>query len=107
MQNNLIFPRDKATQSEEPNATGFSIQVNSDTSWLLLDPVAAYAAGTVILPAEPMDKDQVTISTTQTITSLTISSTVVTVPRPVGALNAHTAITMKYDAVSKNWYVTG
>ena len=107
MQNNLTFPRDKATQTEEPNATGFTIQVNSATSWLLLLPTAAFATGTVTMPAEPMDKDEITISTTQTITSLTINSTVVTIPRPAAALNAHTAITMKYDAVSKNWYVVG
>ena len=107
MQDNLTFPRDKATQTEEPNASGFTIQVNSTTSWLLLKPTAAFGAGTITLPAEPIDKDQITISTTETITSLTINSTVVTIPRPAAALNAHTAITMKYDAVSKNWYVAG
>lgn len=106
MQDNLVFPRDKATQIEEPNANGFSIQVNSDTSWLLLKPVALYATGTITLPAEPMDKDQVVISTTQTIGVLTINSTVVTVPRPAGVLEAHHGTTMKYDAVSKNWFVT-
>lgn len=105
MQKNLSFPRDKATQREEPAAT-FSIAVKADTSWLLIRPAGAVLTGTVILPSEPKDQDEVTISTTQNITVLTISSNVVTVPRPAGPLDAHHAITMKYDAVVKNWFVT-
>ena len=107
MQNNLTFPKEKATQTETPNVEGFTIQVNPGTSWLLLMPTALFAAGTVTLPAEPVDKDEITISTTQTIGVLTINSTVVTIPRPASVLTAHNAITMKYDAVSKNWYVAG
>ena len=107
MQNNLTFPTDGATQTETPDATGFTIQVLAATTWLLLLPTATFATGTITLPAEPKDKDKITISTTQTITTLTINSTVVTIPRPAGALSAHSAITMKYDAVSKNWYVVG
>lgn len=106
MQNNLTFPRDKSTQREEPAAEGFTVRVKSDTSWLLLRPAATYAAGTVILPPEPKDQDQVVISTTTTISVLTISSDIVSVPRPAGILEAHHGITMKYDAVLKNWYVT-
>ena len=105
MQNNLSFPRDKATQREEPSAA-FSITVKADTSWLLLRPTGTIVTGTVILPSEPKDQDEVTISTTQNITLLTISSNVVSIPRPAGPLDAHHGLTMKYDAIIKNWFVT-
>lgn len=106
LQNNLDFPTEKQTQHESPNTEGFTVRVRSDTSWLILNPAAIYAAGTVILPAEPKDKDQVVISTRLTIGVLTIRSDVVTVPRPPEVLTSNHAVTMKYDGVDKNWYVT-
>ena len=106
LQNNLDFPTEKQTQHEKPNQEGWTVRVRSDTSWLILEPDGVYAAGTVVLPAEPKDKDQVVISTLTTIGVLTIRSDVVTVPRPAEVLTAHHGVTMKYDGVDKNWYVT-
>ena len=104
MQNNLTFPREGQTQAESPSTNNFTIQVASDTSWLLLTPTTGGLRGDVMLPAEPEDKDEVTISTTVGF-DLNITSTTHSVPRPDATIAAHTGITMKYDGVGRAWYV--
>lgn len=106
IQDNLIFPAVKSTQREQPDQEGFTVRVQSNTGWLLLRPQATYATGNVILPPEPEDNDQIIISTTRTISILSITSDIVTVPRLNGVLESHHGTTMRYDATLNNWYVT-
>jgi len=54
-------------------ATGFSQQINNSVDWLLLDPAATLASGSITLPSQPGDGQVVGTSTTQTITALTLS----------------------------------
>ena len=56
-------------QYSAPSATGFSVQINDDDLdvWLVLTPIAGYAAGTLILPtvANATSGQEITINTTQ------------------------------------------
>lgn len=55
-------------------ATGFSQNIGNSIDWLLLEPAATLATGTVNLPSQPGDGQVVGISTTQAITALTIGT---------------------------------
>ena len=64
------------TQYAAPAATGFNVQITDgdDNIWLILTPVAGYAAGTITLPSlvNLADKQEVLINCTQAVTTLTV-----------------------------------
>ena len=96
------------TQYSAPSATGFSVDV-LDTGadvHLLLTPVGAYAAGTIVLPVSVADKQTVLVSCTQDVTALTISSTKSVNGAPT-ALTANDFFTLKYDLTLDSWYRVG
>lgn len=99
------------TQYSAPGATGFSVQVTdgSDSIWLVLTPLAGYAAGTIVLPAltSSANKQEVLINCTQVVTTLTVDgngSTVVGVPT---TLAANDFFRLRYDSVLSTWYRVG
>lgn len=104
---NLSFPTTKAAQYEAPVATGFSVTVNNANTWLILTPLAGYAAGTIIMP-NATQGDEVLVTCTQAVTALTVTpaSGDSAVGQPTG-LTANQAFTMKYDSVVKRWYAAG
>jgi hypothetical protein len=88
------------TQYAAPNASGFSASM-----YLLLTPVAGYAAGTIVLPSITQDGQEVLVSTTNAITALTISGGTVT-----GApttLAAGGFFRLRYDGFYKTWARVG
>lgn len=94
-------------QYEAPAATGFSVTIGAVDTWLLLTPLAAYAAGTVVLPAGS-NGAEVLVNTTQDVTALTVSpSTGDTVSGAPSGLTAGDYFRLKYDAVYKRWYRVG
>mgnify|MGYP003525106085 FL=1 len=102
------------TQYSAPAATGFSVtvapSVDGNNVWLLLTPVAGYAAGTVVLPALATlaDGQEVIVSTTQAITTLTVSlngATAANGSPTTMAANAY--FRLKYDATLSSWYRIG
>ena len=60
--------------SYQTPATGFSIQIPSGASSLILNPSGALASGTIIMPATPIDGQTISIASTQVITALTLSA---------------------------------
>ncbi len=97
------------TQHSAPSATGFSIQVtdSSDNTWLVLTPVAAYAAGTIVLPAvaNVVDKQEVLVNCTQDITTLTVNKNGATaVTGAPTSITANDSFKLKYDASTSTWY---
>jgi len=94
------------TQYAAPAATGFSVTVNTGNVWLILTPVSTYAAGAIVLPAGASDKDTVTVSCTQIVTSLTVSSGASVVGAPT-TLAANGFFTMRYDGVNSTWVRVG
>ncbi len=107
MQDNLTFPGQLTTQYAAPSATGFSVSVVVADSWLLLTPLAGYAAGTIVLPATRSDKQRVQVNTTQSVTTLTVSGNGTTVTGAPTTLPANALFTLQYDATLNSWYRVG
>lgn len=120
MQDNLNFGTGTAqaqyvTQYAAPAATGFTVNIDAGTDgtdnvWLILTPLAGYAAGTITLPAAGTlnDRQLVNVNCTQSVTTLTVAlnGAVAAVGAPT-TLAANAFFTLRYDAVTNNWYRVG
>lgn len=100
------------TQYAAPNASGYSITVappvQGQSMWLLVTPLAGYAAMTILLPVGS-DGQEVLVSCTQSVTTLTTTgATVGASPQPVNGapatLAANAAFRLRFDGVNKSWY---
>lgn len=102
---------DKVTQYAAPSATGFTVTIpNTDESvWLVLTPVAGYAAGTIVLPSaeEAVDKQEVLVNCTQAVTTLTITSAGGTVTGAPTTLAANAFFRLRFETVTSTWYRVG
>jgi len=90
-------------------ATGFTVAItdDSDSTHLILTPVAGYAAGTITLPAlgKLVDKQEVLVNCTQAVTTLTIGANGATaVTGAPTTLAANDFFKLKYDAQTSTWY---
>ena len=92
-----------STRYAAPSATGFSVSAESNTH-LILTPLAGYAAGTIVLPATPTDRDELLCNCTQAVTTLTISGNGKTVVGGPTTLIANAFFRLKYDGVLSTWY---
>jgi hypothetical protein len=101
------------TQYAAPNATGFGVQVAPGTSggsvYLLLTPAAGYAAGTITLPAQAacVDGQELLVSCTQAVTTLTVAGNGSTVNGAPTTLAANAFFRLRFDGVFKAWYRVG
>lgn len=115
VQENITVSDDKVTQYSSPNATGFSVTINSPISnvatsiWLILTPLAGYAAGTIVLPAVATcaDKQEILVNSTQAITTLTITASGATVNGAPTTMAANAFFRLRFDAVLFTWYRVG
>jgi len=102
---------DKVTQYAAPSATGFTVTVNnsSDSVWLILTPLAGYAAGTLVLPAVAncVDRQEILFNTTQAVTTLTINANGATVIGAPTTLAANAFFRLRFDDVLNTWYRVG
>jgi hypothetical protein len=102
---------DKVTQYAAPAATGFTVTVNnsSDSVWLILTPLAGYAAGTITLPAVAncVDRQELLVNTTQAVTTLTVAGNGATVIGAPTTLAANAFFRLRFDAVLDVWYRVG
>ena len=103
-----VTSSEKITQYYSPTVTAFSVQVtNSSRSvWLILSPTAVFANGTIILPAlaNIVDKQEITIFTTQAVTALTVNTNGATALGIPSVLAQNGYFTIKFDAVMSIWY---
>ena len=99
------------TQYSAPSATGFTATITdaSDNAWLILTPVAGYAAGTIVLPAlaNCADQQEILVNCTQSVTTLTINGNGATVTGGPTTLAANAFFRLKFDAVLSTWYRVG
>jgi len=112
MQANLDFTSGALTpQYSAPAATGFSVQVtdSSANTWLVLTPLAGYAAGTLVLPAvtNAVIGQEILVNCTQAVTTLTIDGNGATVVGAPTTLAANDYFRLKYESVLKTWYRVG
>ena len=107
----LMTARGSAQQYSSPNATGFSVTVSPVSEggwvWLLLTPTAGFAAGTLVLPYGAHDRQEVTVTCTQAVTTLTVNGNGAAVNGSPSTLAANGFFRLKYDAVNASWYRIG
>ncbi len=98
-------PGEYATQYYAPSSTGFTATItdNAENTHLILTPTGAFAAGSIVLPTAPADKQMVLVNCTQDITALTITSGVTVTGAPT-TITANDYFTLKYDSVTATWY---
>lgn len=99
------------TQYAAPNATGFTVAVTAlgVSAYLLLTPLAGYAAGTITLPAVAtcVDGQEFLVSCTQSVATLTVGGNGATVNGAPTALAANGFFRLRFDAVNDSWYRIG
>ena len=108
---NISAADNKITQYAAPSASGFSVSITdgSDSIWLVLTPVAGYAAGTIVLPAlaNCVDKQEILVNCTQAITTLTITANGSTVTGAPTTMAANAFFTLRFEDVTNTWYRVG
>lgn len=88
--------------------TGFSITCANGDNTLVLDPAGTLASGTVTMPATPVDKQEITISSTQVVTALTVSAnTGQTIKGAITTIAANGFAKWKYRSTNTTWYRIG
>lgn len=101
----------QVTQYAAPNASGFTVQIAPPTAgasvWLVLTPLAAFAAGTLVLPPVPVHGQEVLVSSTQAVAALTVNPGANTVNGAPAALAANGFFRFKFDGVLSTWYRIG
>lgn len=114
LQSQLTSSGSYVTQYAAPNATGFSVLISPFTTggntYLILTPVAGYSAGTITLPAVAacVDGQEVLVSCTQSVTTLTVSGNGASaVNGAPTTLAANAFFKLRFDGVVKAWYRVG
>lgn len=100
-----------ATQYAAPNATGFTINVTPPSPgfnvFLLITPISTLAAGTIFMPANPVDRQEVFAHCTTLITALTINGNGSNLSGAPTTIAAGGFFRMRYDKVLGTWYRIG
>lgn len=112
IQTNISAGDNKITQYAAPSASGFSVAIDDDDGasvWLVLTPIAGYAAGTLVLPllANCVDKQEILVNCTQAVTTLTITGNGSTVTGAPTTLAANAFFTLRFEDVTNTWYRVG
>lgn len=90
--------------------TGFALTLEgTDDLHLILTPASTIATGEIILPVSPgtVDKQRVIVTSSQEITSLTVSGNGATVLGGPSTIAAAGYFTLKYDMQTNTWYRIG
>lgn len=102
---------DKISQYAAPASTGFSVSIldTSSSIWLILTPLAGYAAGTIVLPAVAncVDRQELLVNCTQSVATLTINANGATVVGAPTTLAANAFFRLRFDDVLNTWYRVG
>lgn len=93
-------------QYSAPSSTGFTttIQDVDVHVWLILTPTGTMANGTIVLPASPIDNQEVLINTTNEVTTLLINGGTNNVTGEPSTLLANGFFKLKFNVVNGTWY---
>ena len=110
IQSSLTTGDKPIAQYAAPNATGFSVTITPVTTgadvWLLLTPAAGYAAGTIVLPASPVEGQEIEVTCTQSVTTLTVSlNGAAAAYGAPSTLAANAIFRMRYVSITNAWYL--
>jgi hypothetical protein len=107
-QNGGFYGVQASAYSRQVPATGFNITVANSVSYLILDPAGTLATGTVKMPVTPIDGHEVTVSSSQIVTSLTVSAnTGQTMDGTITTFAANGFAKWKYALAVTTWYRVG
>lgn len=101
------------TQYAAPAATGFSVLLAPTdpgrSVYLQLTPVAAYAAGTLVLPevTTATDGQKISVNTTQAVTALTVDGSGASVNGAPTTLAQFAFFVLRFDGITKTWKRVG
>ena len=84
--------------------TGFSITMSATSKTLILNPAGTLLAGTINLPASPIDGQEIRVSTSQAITSLTVSGNGHSIVNAPTTLALGTGFSYIYNTSGTTWY---
>jgi len=119
MQANLTFTTQGfgayVTQYAAPSASGWSVTItdgddDDENVHLILTPTAGTAAGTIVLPpvASLVDKQEILINCTQSVTTLTVDGNgASSVTGDPATLAINDFFRLKYDLPTTVWYRVG
>lgn len=86
-----------------PSATGFTITLDGQQDIrIIATPLGSYADGALVLPASPLDGQNVVFSSSRAITVFTVSAAVTVANAPT-SIGTNGYFTMQYDAVAATW----
>ena len=88
-------------------STGFNSTIGNTTGLYVINPAGTLASGTLVMPATPVDEQQVTIISTQTITALTHNgNTGQTLLNGLTTITSSIRATWIYRSADTTWYRT-
>lgn len=104
-QADVNYPPSVNIYSYQQPATSFNIIPAANVGFLILDPAGALLAGTVTMPASPSDGQTLRVSSSQAITTLTVTpNSGQSVSAPLTALAAGGCFGYIYRASNTTWY---
>ena len=99
---------DYTTRIIAPSATGFTIDAGStgDSLWLIVNPVAGYASGSLWLPpaTSAVDGQEIVATFTEAVETLSVTSVGATVSGLNVGVGANDNFRLRYNAVQLTWY---
>lgn len=99
------------TQFAVVTATGFNALVRGDgtSTWLILQPSAAYAAGTITLPSSlnAEDNQEILVNSTQAVTALTVAGNGASVVGAPTTLAQNGFFRLRFSLQNSAWYRVG
>lgn len=109
LQANLTFEAGAfVVQYAAPSATSFTVTLLSNTNnqWLIMSPLAAYAAGTITFPLSSTitDNQEILIFSTQAVTTLTLSGNGASIVGAPTGISQNTGMRFKYNSLAATWY---
>ncbi len=100
----------KITQYAAPLAASTTqITDNQNSVWLILTPAGTLATATLKLPlvSNVLDRTELLINSTQTITTLTLDANGGSIVGGPSTISANGFFRLRFDAVLKTWYRVG
>lgn len=85
-------------------SNGFAVTIPDMTKVVTLDISGALASGTLTLPDNPYDGQSMIISSTDTVTTFTLSGNGAAVKNPPASLSAGVGVEYYYRAANATWY---
>ena len=96
------------TQYAAPTVSGFVLTLTQSTQsiWLLLQPVNAMAAGTIVLPpsSASWDQQEIAVFSQAEISALTVSGNGASVTGAPSYLPANGSFLLRYNALQTTWF---